>query len=293
MNVQFIKKVFKHKAWQVIYSAKDGGRLDRLSFDGFDLLTTEPEKFKPPTNDYGKYEERPVYGYDDCFPSVEPCRFPGMDWDVPDHGEVCYLPFQVAEIADKLTFNVKSRMLPVELKRELRFNEDTLIWDFEVSNKGVNTIPFQHVIHPLMPLSPVVNLDLPHFQTVFDAIAGKKLKLENANDVEKYLLDQKQGTANMLFLQNIQDDHLSLGFVNGMQLEMTYPRNHFSSIGIWWNNSGYPDEDGCRRNECAFEPIPGLTSTLTDAYKNGTCMIVAPGQKLNWQITWKISKSDK
>ena len=75
---------------------------------------------------------------------------------------------------------------------------------------------------------------------------------------------------------------------NGMQLKMTYPKNYFSSIGIWWNNSGYPDEDGCRRNECAFEPIPGSTSMLTDAYQDGTCMFVAPGQQLNWQIKWNI-----
>jgi len=286
-----MKKVYNYHKWSVIYTPEDGGRLDRLSFAGFDLLTTEPEKFRPPTNDYGLYEKRPVYGYDDCFPSVEPCTYPGMDWEVPDHGEVCYLPFQVSEDADRLMFTVKSQVLPVHLKRDLRFQENTLIWDFEVNNKGGNTLPFQHVIHPLMPLNPVTSIDLPQFSSVFDAIRGKNLKLTNPADVQKYLLDQEQGTASMLFLQNIQDDHLSLGFINGMQLTITYPKNHFSAIGIWWNNSGYPDEDGCRRNECAFEPIPGLTSKLTDAFSKGTCLSVPPGQKFNWQIIWTIKES--
>ncbi len=285
-----MKKNFNYDKWSVIYTPEDGGRLDRLSFAGFDLLTSEPEKFKPPTDDYGLYEKRPVYGYDDCFPSVEPCIYPGMDWEVPDHGEVCYLPFQVREESNRLMFSVKSQVLPVQFKRELRFQENALIWDFEVKNKGVNTIPFQHVIHPLMPLDPVTRIDLPQFKSVFDAIGGKNLKLNNPAEVQKYLLAQEQGTADMLFLQYLQDDHLSLGFINGMQLKITYPKSLFCAIGIWWNNSGYPDEDGCRRNECAFEPIPGHTSKLTDAFSNGTCLSVSPGQKLNWQIIWTIKE---
>jgi hypothetical protein len=285
-----MKNNFTYNKWSVIYTPEDGGRLDRLSYAGFDLLTSEPEKFKPPTEDYGLYEKRPVYGYDDCFPSVEPCTYPGMEWEVPDHGEVCYLPFQVNDESDRLIFTVKSQVLPIQLRRELRFKEDVLIWDFEVTNKGVNTIPFQHVIHPLMPLNTVASIDLPQFGSVYDAILDENLKLKDPVEVQKYLLDQEQGTANMLFLQNLKDDSLSLGFINGMQLKIAYQSKYFSALGIWWNNSGYPDEDGCRRNECAFEPIPGLTSKLSDAFSNGTCLSVAAGQKLNWQIIWTIKE---
>jgi hypothetical protein len=247
------------------------------------------KQFKPPSENYGIYEERPVYGYDDCFPSVEPCKFPGKDWQVPDHGEVCYLPFDVIVSENRLIFKVKSEILPLELKREMIFQSDTLIWDIEVINKGETKLPFQHVIHPLMPLSSVKNMELPRFGSVLDAIMGKTLEIGKPSDVAKFLLDRKVGTANMLFLQKIEDNSLSLLFKNGMRLEMIYSKSLFPSIGIWWNNWGYPDEEGCRRNECAFEPIPGLTSKLSEAFEQGKCLFVSAGQQLQWQIRWHMS----
>lgn len=55
---------------------------------------------------------------------------------------------------------------------------------------------------------------------------------------------------------------------------------------MWWNNSGYPDEDNCRRNECAFEPIPGTSSKLTEAHDEGLALLVKPGTTFLWEINW-------
>jgi len=86
------KNSFRFKHWFVRYAPSDGGRIGILRYKGIDLLTTAPDCFKPPLEDFGAYELRPVYGYDDCFPSVSACRYPGLTWEVPDHGEVCWLP---------------------------------------------------------------------------------------------------------------------------------------------------------------------------------------------------------
>jgi hypothetical protein len=71
---------------------------------------------------------------------------------------------------------------------------------------------------------------------------------------------------------------------------MIFPEKKFPTIGIWWNNSAYPDEEGCRRNECAFEPIPGMNSSLSDAFKQNMHLTVAPKEKYTWQIQWKIHR---
>jgi hypothetical protein len=57
--------------WTLDCSLADGARIGRLQFDGIDLLTRAPAAFRPPAGDYGDYELRPVYGYDDCFPTVD------------------------------------------------------------------------------------------------------------------------------------------------------------------------------------------------------------------------------
>ncbi len=274
-----------------MYSPSDGARLDRLLFNEVDLLTVEPKLFSPPVADYGVYESRPVYGYDDCFPSVSECPYPGMDWIVPDHGEVCWLPWEVVEKESGLEFWVKSRELPLTLKRKLVFSKNKLTWHFEVANTGNKTLPFQHIIHPLMPLNEVVGLQVPGFKAVFDDINELNLNLNTPIELEKYLLEQPKGTANMLFLQNIKEGRLKLKFKTGITLEVQFSKALFPSIGIWWNNNGYPNEYGLRRNECAFEPVSGSNSSLEDAYKESSCLSLPPGKKLNWNIEWKINHS--
>jgi len=283
-----MKKTHTYKNWLVQYSTDDGARLDRLSYDGYDLLTTAPADFRPPETDYGTYETRPVYGYDDCFPSVEPCLFPGLKWEIPDHGELCWLPWNSEQLKDRLLFTVRSLQLPVVFKRELKFQDNALTWDFELINEGASDLPFLYVIHPLMPLSKMAGLRLPAFKSVYDSIASKTVDLKNPTEVETFLLNKAKGTATMIFLRHIDDGRISLLFNNGMHLNMRFPLELFRSIGIWWNNSGYPDEEGCRRNECAFEPVPGFSSHLADEYASRTCPSIGAGQVLHWQFDWVI-----
>jgi hypothetical protein len=283
-----MKNTFHYKNWSVIYSLKDGARLNHLRFKNIDLLTTEPKSFKPPKTDYGLYETRPVYGYDDCFPTVDSCLFPEKNWTVPDHGELCWLNWTVTELSNRLIFSVKSKKLPVIFKRELRFGENELTWAFEVSNESEIDLPFMHVMHSLMPLQQIESLNLPSFERVFDEIHQKALDLKKPKDVKEYLLGQSQGTANMLLLQNVRDGKMDFSFKNGLSLGVEFPETFFPTIGIWWNNSGHPDEDGCRRNECAFEPIPGTTSVLSETYQDDTCLTLLPGQRFTWLIFWNI-----
>ena len=70
--------------WHVSCLPKDGGRLKKLSYAGHNLLTGKPMVFRPPSENYGRYETRPVYGYDDCFPTVDVCRDILRNIDYPD-----------------------------------------------------------------------------------------------------------------------------------------------------------------------------------------------------------------
>ncbi len=283
------KEIFQFDKWLVEYTTGDGARLDKLSFDNYDLLTTEPECFQPPSKDYGEYENRPVYGYDDCFPSVKGSKFPEYNWDIPDHGEICWLNWEVYPKLDSLIFTVKSKKLPVIFKREMKFSNTGIIWKFDIMNESDKPLPFQHVMHPLMPLDEVVDFELPNFTSLYNEIEDKMMaELNNPEDVKKYLLSQNVGSANMLYLQKVDSGEMSWTYKNNLRVKVFFSAEDFPTIGIWWNNSAYPDEDGCRRNECAFEPIPGLTSSLMESYNNGTSLSVAPGKTFSWQISWDV-----
>ncbi len=287
-----IRREYRDENWYMLYTPEDGARIDRLQYRDVDLLTTRPESFRPPRQDYGRYETRPVYGYDDCFPSVEESAYPGMDWRVPDHGEICWLKWDAVPHDNGVFFIVKSSRLPLVFKRKMVFTESELQWHFEVVNHGDKTYPFQHVIHPMIPLDDVSAVELPEFSETHDAIRNKKLELKSAPELSRFLLARPRGSANMLFVRGVASNRVYFELRKQLGLTIVFPAEYFSTIGIWWNRDGYPDEEGLRRNECAFEPVPGSNSTLSDAFEENRCLFVEPGQRFRWQISWHLQAVD-
>ena len=92
----------------------------------------------------------------------------------------------------------------------------------------------------------------------------------------------------MLLLRNVKDGKTTIHFKNGLSLEEEFPKEMFPTLGIYWNYKGYPDEEGCRRHEYAIEPIPGSTSELAESYHSGTYLSVDPGERLLWQVFWRM-----
>lgn len=278
---------FEYGKWVAEYDLQDGARIGRLTYADVELVTTKPKTFNTPKTDYGLYETRPVFGYDDCFPSVEQSMYPGRNWEIPDHGELCWLSWNLEIQANRMIFFVESKELPVQFRRVLEFGESTLIWKFEVINTGDIPLPFQHVIHPLMPLNDVTDIEIPEYESLNND-RGEEFFLKNPGAVKDFLLNIIPGDFHMLFVQGTKHGEIGWTLKDTLYIRIIYPLEMFPAIGIWWNNSGYPDEDGCRRNECAFEPIPGRSSTLSDACADGLALIAEPGKPFTWEITWNL-----
>ena len=276
--------------WQAECLPGDGARLSRLAFNGQDLLTRPAAAFQPPKRDWGVYETRPVYGYDDCLPTVDSCRHPTLDWIIPDHGELCWLPWQV-RVESGLDCRVRSRNMPLEFRRRLEFDGSRLTWHFEARNNGAVPIQFQHVMHALMPPEAIAGIMLPEFELAFDEIRRGPAAFQNPSETAKNLLSLPHGQYTMLLLRQVRDGRLAIRFQSGLLLRIQFPADLFPTLGIWWNRNGYPDEDGCRRSECAFEPMPGPGSSLADAASANTCLIAPPQSALEWSVIWEFDAS--
>jgi hypothetical protein len=275
--------------WEIEYDLEDGARISSLKFGDEQLPTTEPDAFRAPEKDYGSYEKRPVFGYDDCFPSVKECLFPGSDWVVPDHGEICWLPWKVEKGENSLAFTVRSNHLPAIFRRNMSFREDGLSWKFGVENTSTKPLAFLHVMHPLMPLRNISEIELPGCRSIYDEINDRILVPGAFGPVPGYLLTRPEGSAEMLYLQNVEEGSMSWKLNNGLRISMLFPRELFPTIGIWWNHRAYPSENNCRRTECAFEPVPASGSSLADAHERNEGLVVQAGESLSWSIEWQVS----
>ena len=280
---------FEFGVWRVACRPEDGGRLCALGFGDFDLLTTEPAGFRPPAKDLGRYETRPVFGYDDCFPSVDSCRDPDTGLDVPDHGELCWLPWEVRASARALDCTVASRLFPISFRRTLEFEGSSLNWRFEVTNSGAREMRFLHIMHALMPLDRIAGLTLPACAEVAEETAAGFGPAATAGEASRRLLQTARGAFHMLLLRGVREGILRAQFREGRTLTVEFPARLFTTLGIWWNNGGYPAEEGCRRTECAFEPLPGRWSALDRSCAEGPVATVPAGGRLGWTIRWTMS----
>jgi len=91
----------------------------------------------------------------------------------------------------------------------------------------------------------------------------------------------------MFLLKEIAGGSVKLSFRNGLKLEIGFNHTLFPTLGIWWNNNGYPSE-GQRRTECAFEPIPGTCSDLSKSFRDGVLSLCRKGQPMIWEVTWTV-----
>jgi hypothetical protein len=278
---------FECEGWEVHCLPEDGGRLARLAYHGRDLLTAAPRAFRPPASDYGQYETRPVYGYDDCFPSVDPCCHP--DWgDIADHGELCWLEWACETGRDTLSLATRSRVLPLTFRRTLRFFPGELVWQFEVSNHHALDLPMLHVMHALLPLERVCGITVPAFAVAVDEIDEQPAELAGPKAVSEFLMGRPCGSAAMLLLRGVEAGMYEVMFREGWRLQVHYDSGLFPTLGIWWNRDSYPDEDGRRRTECALEPIPGEWSSLARSCEEGRVPLIPPGSTLDWEVAWIV-----
>lgn len=275
--------------WHVQCLPDDGGRLSVLRFEEHDLLTTAPADFRRPAGNYGLYETRPVYGYDDCLPTVDPCSYPrGARFEIADHGELCWLPWRVAANDNELKCSVCSRQLPIAFRRTMVFGDRDIDWRFEIENTGDTTVVCQHVMHPMMPRGHVCGLALPSFSSAYDEMRGRDSDWRSPQSLRDHLLASTHGCAEMLLLRGIDEGRFEIEFTCGLTLLVDFPVELFPTLGIWWNHGGYPDEDGCRRIECAIEPIPGTSSCLEATHKDGVHLAVEPHDWLRWSVHWEM-----
>jgi hypothetical protein len=274
--------------WHIEYIPDDGARISSLKYAGQDLLTSLPVNFKPPDRSYGEYETRPVFGYDDCFPTVDACTYPGGNYDCRDHGELCWQQWFTEVNGSNIIFSTDCFQPTVNFKRILRFQGNRLTWRFEATSLNMKRSVFLHVMHALLPLDKIGYLEIPECRKIFDEIKSGETGLKSAADAREYLLDFQPGAFGMLLLQEITDGFVMLRFSNGLKLEIRFDHALFPTLGIWWNNGGYP-EGGQLRTECAFEPIPGTCSDLSKSFIDGAYLSVEPGKQMCWEIIWTVT----
>ena len=191
--------------WHIQYAPDDGARIVSLKYADHDLLTAMESPFSPPAMFYGEYETRPVFGYDDCFPTVDQCTYPLGKFECRDHGELCWQAWNTEVKGSSLICSTDCLNPAVNFKRTLNFEGNRLKWQFEVTSLSPERVIFLHIMHALLPLAKIADLTLPDCGRIYDEIKSLESGLKSSDAVVEYLKSSQPGSFSMLLLRDISE----------------------------------------------------------------------------------------
>jgi galactose mutarotase-like enzyme len=285
-----------------------GGKIAELWLGGRQWLWQSPVIPLAPGTDGASYvETADSGGFDECFPTVGPCRIPG--WvrgvggvELPDHGELWSQQPQVdvrttpdGQIA---RCSWTGSRMPYRFERSVRVDrEGGVDLAYAVVNDGHERMPFIWSAHPLFPLSERTRL-------VF--AEGSRLRIYAQHGLElgetrsEHLWPRVRGGgkshdfstpfevarryACKLFL-DVSDGGAILR-EDDLALRLAWNVNQIPNVGLWINKRGWtPFRDEEPYLNLALEPAIGAPDTLVEALGDwkGAAWL-DPGETRRWSL---------
>ena len=133
-----------------------GGKLASIRHmaSGRELLVQAPGERYLPLTYQGSYIDAECSGLDDMFPTIDPIlcsALPYSDVQLPDHGEVCRLPWQADTTPESLRLRVEGVCLPYTLEKTIHFlQEDVFQIDYRLISNASCDLPFLWAAHTMI-----------------------------------------------------------------------------------------------------------------------------------------------
>ena len=288
-----------------------GGKIAHLEMAGRQWLwASDVLPYVLPDENASYVETADTGGYDECFPTVAPCRVP--TWirgfggtPLPDHGELWSqtptIDVRTSPDGQSATTTWMGRRMPYRFSRIVRvLPSGEVEFEYEATNTGSDRVPFLWSAHPVLPLTSNTRIDLPA-ATRLHVYAQHEIALGvGATDLRwpmirssGRLLDMSNPFAAAkrfackLFLE-MREGRAAI-IEHGLRLEVSFSVDEVPNFGLWINRSGWtPLKRGKPYSNLAFAPCIGAPDTLEEAlgaWKNAHWLDA--GQSRQWSLRWR------
>jgi hypothetical protein len=253
----------------------------------------------PATANY--VDEADTGGWDECYPTVGRCLYPAPPWQnqlLPDHGELwCQAPtWELESHATHVTCRSiwHGIVLPYRFERTITIStNNTLQFDYAVSNHSTNDMHWIWCAHPLIALEEGMSLNTPTGTTFwhtnetgnFVAESARAIRISATAAIDLQRLPSHQsGMAVKLY-----SDVLNVGWVQVIArdgcLTMDWDITQVPQLAIWLNAGAWSNDGGSPHYNMGVEPAIGVYDALSDAYtRTTTYATLAAGQQRCWRL---------
>jgi galactose mutarotase-like enzyme len=270
---------------------------------------------QPPANasNFGLFD---AGGWDEIFPTVDPCRVADSAWGertLTDHGELWYRRWRTleAEVAPdevaSLTLAVDDLKLPFRFERTLSLpaGAGPLTASYKLTNRSERSLPYIWAAHPLLAIEPGDSICLPNGTRVSST---GRVGLEFAPDTETFswptvrlssgksldlsrIPNRDAHFAVKLFAENVSAEGVEI--VDKSQREsvcFSLTRPHVRHVGLWLNYGAWSGAGTEPYFNIGFEPTTSPHDDLNVAIQHHAALQLLRGETHRWQIEVAVSK---
>ena len=287
-----------------LYGAKMASLIDKESGREF-LVQADGRSYKKLAYT-GDYVAAECSGFDDMFPNIDEYEYMDFPWVgtmMPDHGEVCGLPweYEILESGNCLHFWVYSVRFAYRLDKWVRFEgDDEMTIEYEAKNLSPFDLDFIWAGHVMINAQQGAQITLP-FKDGAKAtcVFCSDESFAKAGDVlvwpQKSAIDGGQAQLNVTGERNLDgrtykyyfDEEASQGwcrykYPDGTGLELKFDNSAVPYLGIWVNDGAFKGY-----HNIAFEPCTGTFDDPGRAKQHGQNSVLKEGGEYAWTISLK------
>ena len=236
------------------------------------------------------YGAREARGWDECFPTVAPCRHESWPGVLRDHGELWGRTWQARPEEGSIAAWYESDRF--RFSRRIALNRNQLQARYSVTN--LDRVPFAYMWsqHCLLAVSTSdrIQLDGIANPVVADGVLKRSMLRRQPFDWPKVpdsgidlakVMDSNAELA-LKIHASAKDRPCATVHDGRSAISFSWSGLEVPAVGLWLNYGGW--QEGCPVHHIAIEPTTAPSDSLTSAEANGGARILEPGQTHTWHI---------
>jgi galactose mutarotase-like enzyme len=242
----------------------------------------------------GGFEESDGGGFDECLPTVAATD------TAPDHGEVWRHVWHEETAEGAILLRTSALGGAVSFERSAHLDGASLVLDYTVENRSKTSQSLIYCPHPLLRVEQGdrILLSAEVRAVVVEGSAGDRLGRRG----ERVEWPEPMVGGNLSVMgppDGLQADKVFAGPVTegwcallrpsiDEGIELSFSSDVLSYLGLWICRAAWPDSGAKKQYTVAFEPTASPHDSLADAEREGTAWLLAPGERRDWKLRFRI-----
>ncbi len=235
-------------------------------------------------------------GWDEMFPTVIACRYPGRSGadpavELPDHGELWTTGWQITDHSDmSVDMVAESSLLPYRFLRRAAVSDSRLLLSYRVEVTGPEPVTALWAAHPQLRCLPGTRIVLPdqvrHLIDVSDPI--RTFEVAWPGGIGDLVTELEPGTGRKLYAEPAAAaSWAALVDPGGACLRLSWDPVRVPYLGLWLDHQLYS------REPCVcLEPSTGFYDDLALAAGQSRAMSITSAEPAFWSVEVECSQQD-